>query len=45
MHGGVNPKNELYIERSQTLNKKVTSIPLEIKFQKEINIILINNLS
>jgi len=36
VHGGVNPENELYIKRSQALNKTSPSIPLEIKFQKEI---------
>tara|TARA_B100001989_G_scaffold128410_1_gene90748 strand:+ start:120 stop:722 length:603 start_codon:yes stop_codon:yes gene_type:complete len=36
VHSGVNPKNEFYIERNQTLNKTTPSIPLEIKFQKEI---------
>ena len=35
LHSGVNPKNEFYIERNQTLNKATPSIPLEIKFQKE----------
>ena len=36
VHSGVNPKNEFYIERNQTLKKKNPLIPLEIKFQKEI---------
>ncbi len=36
IHGGVNPENELYIERNQTLNKISPSIPLEIKFKEEI---------
>ena len=36
LHGGVNPKSSFYIERNQTLNKTSPSIPLEIKFQKEI---------
>ena len=36
VHSGVNPKNAFYIERNQTLNKTSPSIPLEIKFQKEI---------
>ena len=36
IHNGVNPKNAFYIERNQTLNKTSPSIPLEIKFQKEI---------
>ena len=30
IHGGVNPENEFYIERNQTLNKITPSIPLEI---------------
>ena len=37
IHGGVNPENKFYIERNQTLNKTSPSIPLEIKFKKEIN--------
>ena len=36
IHGGINPKNEFYIERNQTLNKKSPSIPLEIRFKEEI---------
>jgi len=36
IHGGINLKNKFYIERNQTLNKTSPSIPLEIKFQKEI---------
>ena len=36
VHGGVNPENNLYIERNQTLNKISPSIPLEIKFKEEI---------
>ena len=36
VHSGINPKNELYIEQNQILNKTSPSIPLEIKFQKEI---------
>ena len=36
IHGGVNPKNKLYIERNQTINKISPSIPLEIKFKEEI---------
>jgi peptidyl-prolyl cis-trans isomerase A (cyclophilin A)/peptidyl-prolyl cis-trans isomerase B (cyclophilin B) len=36
VHSGVNPKNEFYIERNQTLKKTNPLIPLEIKFQKEI---------
>ena len=37
VQSGVNPKNEFYIERNQTLNKTSPSIPLEIKFENEIN--------
>ena len=37
IHGGVNPENELYIERKQDLKKTIPSIPLEIKFKEEIN--------
>ena len=36
IHGGVNPENEFYIERNQTLNKITPSIPLEIKLKGEI---------
>jgi len=36
IHGGVNPKNKLYFERNQKLNKTSPSIPLEIKFKEEI---------
>ena len=36
IHGGVNPGNEVYSERNQTLNKNSPSIPLEIKFKEEI---------
>ena len=36
IHGGVNPENEFYTERNETLNKTISSIPLEIKFKKEI---------
>ena len=36
VHSGVNPKNAFYIERNQIRNKTSSSIPLEIKFQKEI---------
>ena len=36
IHGGVNPKNKLYFERNQNLNKTSPSIPLEIKFKEEI---------
>ena len=37
IHGGINPKNKLYIEGNQTLKKTSPSIPLEIKFKEEIN--------
>ena len=36
IHAGVNPKNKLYFERKQNLNKTSPSIPLEIKFKEEI---------
>jgi len=36
IHSGVNPKNAFYFELNQTINKKNLSIPLEIKFKKEI---------
>ena len=36
IHGGVNPENEFYFEQNQTLNKTISSIPLEIKFKEEI---------
>ncbi len=36
IHGGVNTRNRLYIERKQKLNKTIPSIPLEIKFKEEI---------
>ena len=36
VHSGVNPKNGFYENRNQILNKTSPSIPLEIKFQKEI---------
>ena len=36
IHGGLNPKDKFYIGRNQTLNKISPTIPLEIKFQKEI---------
>ncbi len=35
IHSGVNPKNKLYFERNQNLNKTSPSIPLEIKFKEE----------
>ena len=36
VHSGVNPKNAFNNNQNQTLNKTSPSIPLEIKFQKEI---------
>ena len=37
IHGGLNPKNKFHVELNQTLKfKKSPTIPLEIKFQKEI---------
>ena len=36
IHGGVNPENKYYIQQNQNLKKTIPSIPLEIKFQKEI---------
>ena len=36
IHNGVNPKNKLYFEQKQNLNKTSPSIPLEIKFKEEI---------
>jgi len=36
IHGGVNPENKLHINRNQTFNKTIPSIPLEIKFKEEI---------
>ena len=36
IHGGINYKNNFFIERNQTLNKKSPSIPLEIKFKEDI---------
>ena len=35
IHGGVNPENKFYIERNQTINKTILSLPLEIKFKEE----------
>ncbi len=35
IHGGINPENQFYFERNQTLNKRSPSIPLEIKFKEE----------
>ena len=36
IHGGVNLKDDFYIEQDQTLKKLSPSIPLEIKFKEEI---------
>ena len=36
IYGGLNPENKFYIERNEKLNKTSPTIPLEIKFQKEI---------
>ncbi len=36
IHGGINPENKPYIERTQNLNKRSLSIPLEIKLKEEI---------
>ena len=36
IHGGINPENEFYMKGNETLNKTIPSIPLEIKFKKEI---------
>ena len=36
IHGGVYPQNKIYTERNQSLNKAISSIPLEIKFKEEI---------
>ena len=36
IHGGLNKEKKSYIEQTQNLNKKSTSIPLEIKFKEEI---------
>ena len=36
IHGGVNPDSEFYTKRNQTFNKRIPSIPLEIKLKEEI---------
>ena len=36
IHGGVNPKNKSNTGKHQILNKRIRSIPLEIKFKEEI---------
>ena len=35
IHGGVNPKNKIYLKLNQSLKKSSPSIPLEIKFKEE----------
>jgi peptidyl-prolyl cis-trans isomerase A (cyclophilin A)/peptidyl-prolyl cis-trans isomerase B (cyclophilin B) len=36
VHGGIKPEYKIYVERNQTSNNINPSIPLEIKFKKEI---------
>ena len=36
IYGGINPENKFYIQQNKTFKKTISSIPLEIKFQKEI---------
>ena len=36
IQGGIYPENKFNVERSQTLSKIITSIPLEIKFKAEM---------
>ena len=36
IHGGVNPEDKYYDRRNQSPNKRILSIPLEIKFKEEI---------
>ena len=36
IYGGINPENKFYIQQNKTFKKTSSSIPLEIKFQKEI---------
>jgi len=36
IHGGVNPENKSYLKRKLNLHKTTPTIPLEIKFKKEI---------
>ena len=36
IHGGTSKENKFYNYKNQTLNKKIPSIPLEIKFKEEI---------
>ncbi len=35
IHGGIHQENKTFIQRNQKLNKKILSIPLEIKFKEE----------
>ena len=35
IHGGINQENKTFIQRNQNFNKKILSIPLEIKFKEE----------
>ena len=35
IHGGIHPENKTFIQQNQNLNKKILSIPLEIKFKEE----------
>ncbi len=35
IHGGINQENKNFIQRNQNLNKKILTIPLEIKFKEE----------
>ena len=37
IHGGINPDNKFYKKNHKTLSKRSPLIPLEIKFQEEIN--------
>ena len=35
IHGGINQENKTFIQQNQNFNKKILSIPLEIKFKEE----------
>ena len=35
IHGGIHLENKTFIQQNQNLNKKILSIPLEIKFKEE----------
>ena len=35
IHAGINPEKNYYLEKNQTINQLHSSIPLEIKFEKE----------